>query len=64
MKAARKMGALVVMLFVLVGTVLAQEHLGGNLAELQKAPTVLALCAGASSTSGCFGITTIVIPAT
>jgi hypothetical protein len=41
MKAARKMGALVVMLFVLVGTVLAQEHLGGNLAELQKAPTVL-----------------------
>ena len=41
MKAARKMSALVVMLFVLAGTVFAQEHLGGNLAELQKAPTVL-----------------------
>ncbi|HWO01973.1 MAG TPA: OmpA family protein [Blastocatellia bacterium] len=41
MKAARKMSALVVMLFVLAGTILAQEHRGGNLAELQKAPTVL-----------------------
>lgn len=41
MKSARKMSALVVMLFVLAGTILAQEHRGGNLAEMQKAPTVL-----------------------
>ncbi|MEK6321511.1 MAG: OmpA family protein [Acidobacteriota bacterium] len=38
MKAARKISTLVTVLFVLAGTVLAQD---GNLAERQKAPTVL-----------------------
>lgn len=41
MKAARKISTLVTVLFVLAGTVLAQEHHDGNLAERQKAPTVL-----------------------
>ena len=41
MKAARKIGALVVVLLVLAGVVSAQEHHDGNLAERQKAPTVL-----------------------
>ncbi|MEK6285187.1 MAG: OmpA family protein [Acidobacteriota bacterium] len=41
MKAARKISTLVTVLLVLAGTVLAQEHHDGNLAERQKAPTVL-----------------------
>jgi hypothetical protein len=41
MKAARKTSTLVVVLLVLAGIVLAQEHHDGNLAERQKAPTVL-----------------------
>ena len=41
MKAARKISTLVVVLLVLAGNVLAQEHHDGNLAERQKAPTVL-----------------------
>ena len=41
MKAARKISALVLMLFILAVTVFAQEHHDGNLAERQKAPTVL-----------------------
>ena len=41
MKAARKISTLVTVLLVLAGTVLAQERSGGNLAERQKAPTVL-----------------------
>lgn len=41
MKAARKMSTLVMVLLVLAGIVLAQEHHDGNLAERQKAPTVL-----------------------
>jgi OmpA family protein len=41
MKAARKISTLVMVLFVLAGSVLAQEHHDGNLAERQKAPTVL-----------------------
>jgi hypothetical protein len=41
MKAARKVSTLVLMLFVFAVTVFAQEHHDGNLAERQKAPTVL-----------------------
>ncbi len=41
MKAARKISTLVMVLLVLAGVVLAQEHHDGNLAERQKAPTVL-----------------------
>ncbi len=41
MKAARKISTLVMVLLVLAGIVLAQEHHDGNLAERQKAPTVL-----------------------
>jgi len=41
MKAARKISTLVTVLLVLSGVVLAQEHHDGNLAERQKAPTVL-----------------------
>ena len=42
MKAARKISTLVLVLFVFGGAVLAQDHGGhGNLAEQQKAPTVL-----------------------
>ena len=41
MKAARKISTLVVVLLVLAGVALAQEHHDGNLAERQKAPTVL-----------------------
>ncbi len=41
MKAARKTSTLVVVLLVLAGLTLAQEHHDGNLAERQKAPTVL-----------------------
>lgn len=41
MKAARKIGTLLVMLLVLAGVVSAQEHHDGSLAERQKAPTVL-----------------------
>ena len=41
MKAARKISALVSVLFVLAGAAFAQENRGGNLAERQKAPTVL-----------------------
>jgi len=41
MKAARKISTLVMVLLVLAGLVQAQEHHDGNLAERQKAPTVL-----------------------
>ena len=41
MKAARKIGTLVTVLLVLALSALAQEHRDGNLAEQQKAPTVL-----------------------
>ncbi|HKP85829.1 MAG TPA: OmpA family protein [Blastocatellia bacterium] len=41
MKAARKISTLVLMLLVVAVTVFAQEHHDGNLAERQKAPTVL-----------------------
>ena len=41
MKAARKISTLVMVLLVLAGVSLAQEHHDGNLAERQKAPTVL-----------------------
>ncbi len=41
MKAARKISTLVMVLLVLAGVVSAQEHQDGNLAERQKAPTVL-----------------------
>jgi hypothetical protein len=41
MKAARKIGTLVLVLFVLVATAAAQDRNNGNLAERQKAPTVL-----------------------
>src|SRR5262249_35284084 len=41
MKAAKRLGVLVLMLFVLAATAFAQEHHDGNLAEVQKAPTVL-----------------------
>lgn len=41
MKAARKISTLVTVLLVLAGVALAQEHHDGNLAERQKAPTVL-----------------------
>lgn len=41
MKAAIKISTLVVVLLVLAGIVSAQEHHDGNLAERQKAPTVL-----------------------
>jgi hypothetical protein len=41
MKAARKISTLVMVLLVLAGVVLAQEHHDGNLAERQKASTVL-----------------------
>src|SRR5215510_10331834 len=41
MKAARKISTLATVLLVLAGVVLAQEHHDGNLAEQQKAPTVL-----------------------
>jgi len=41
MKAARKTGTLVLVLFVMGVTALAQDHSGGTLAEKQKAPTVL-----------------------
>jgi outer membrane protein OmpA-like peptidoglycan-associated protein len=41
MKAARKIGTLVPVLFVLGVSALAQQHSGGTLAERQKAPTVL-----------------------
>lgn len=41
MRAATRMGALAVVLFVLGGTALAQDRHNGNLAERQKAPTVL-----------------------
>ena len=41
MKAARKISTLVMVLLVLAGIALAQEHHDGNLAERQKAPTVL-----------------------
>lgn len=41
MKAAVKIGTLVVVLFVLGGTVLGQDRHNGNLAERQRAPTVL-----------------------
>ena len=41
MKAARKISTLVMVLLVLAGVVSAQEHHDGNLAERQKAPTVL-----------------------
>jgi OmpA family len=41
MKAARKIWTLVSVLLVLGGTVLAQEHNHGSLAEQQKAPTVM-----------------------
>ena len=41
MKAAIKISTLVVVLLVLAGIVPAQEHHDGNLAERQKAPTVL-----------------------
>ncbi|HEX8089632.1 MAG TPA: hypothetical protein VF762_12300, partial [Blastocatellia bacterium] len=41
MKAARKISTLVMVLLMLAGTILAQERHDGNLAERQKAPTVL-----------------------
>ncbi len=41
MKAARKISTLVLALIVLAGTLFAQESRDGNLAERQKAPTVL-----------------------
>jgi len=41
MKAAKRVSVLVAMLFVLAATAVAQEHHDGNLAERQKAPTVL-----------------------
>ena len=41
MKAARMISTLVMVLLVLAGSILAQEHHDGNLAERQKAPTVL-----------------------
>ena len=41
MKAARKISTLVLMLFVFATAVFAQERHDGNLAERQKAPTVL-----------------------
>jgi hypothetical protein len=41
MKAARKIGTLVMVLLVLATCVFAQEHHNGSLAEQQKAPTVL-----------------------
>ena len=41
MKAARKISTLVMVLLVLAGVAFAQEHHDGNLAERQKAPTVL-----------------------
>ena len=39
MKAARMISTLVMVLLVLAGSILAQEHHDGNLAERQKAPT-------------------------
>jgi hypothetical protein len=41
MKAAKRISALVTVVFVLGLTALAQDHQGGNLAERQKSPTVL-----------------------
>jgi flagellar motor protein MotB len=41
MRAAGKLGTLVLVLLVLGGTVLAQDRRNGNIAERQKAPTVL-----------------------
>jgi hypothetical protein len=41
MKAAKRVSTLIMVLFVLAASAFAQEHHGGNLAEVQKAPTVL-----------------------
>jgi hypothetical protein len=41
MKAAKRACTLIMALFFLAATAFAQEHHGGNLAEVQKAPTVL-----------------------
>jgi flagellar motor protein MotB len=41
MKAARKISTLVMVLLILAGSIIAQERHDGNLAERQKAPTVL-----------------------